>query len=89
MAGKFSSFFKGFQGGTVFRNLRHKKIVSGLLALCIHIDSYLAYICAEGDLPLIALRYCIKASLMTFLVENDVCSLKIIQVQNFIDNNVS
>ena len=53
MAGKFSSFFKGFQGETVFKNLRHKKIVSGLLALCIHIDSYLAYICAEGDLPLL------------------------------------
>lgn len=53
MAGKFSSFFKGFQGGTVFRNLRHKKIVSGLLALCIHIDSYLAYICAERHLPLL------------------------------------
>ena len=53
MAGKFSSFFKGFLGGTVFKNLRHEKIVSGLLALCIHIDSYLAYICAEnGDLPI-------------------------------------
>ena len=24
-----------------------------LLALCIHIDSYLAYICAERDLPML------------------------------------
>ena len=49
MAGKFHHFFKGFQGGTVFKNLRQKKIVLGLLALYIHIDSYLAYICAERD----------------------------------------
>ena len=85
----FIIFSGDFWAELLSKTLDKKNRPRVLLALCIHIDSYLAYICAERDFLIYALRYCIKASLMTFLVENDVFSLKIIQIQNFIDNNVS
>ena len=88
MAGKFSSFFQEISRRTFFKNLRQKKSSSSLVG-SLHSYRYIFGLYLRCKRLPYTLRYCIKASLMTFLVENDVCSLKIIQVQNFIDNNVS